>query len=124
MTKRNRTKLRFEGMYSLAVTSHINNWSEQKTVRELEEVLAKNADLVDEGAKNTARLEFSAMADSSLRGALPTIRCLTERLMDSKPPGAKQRFQHEFLKLCRQARKIGVAAVKREVEQRLQTTKA
>jgi hypothetical protein len=119
--KRNRTKSRFEEMYSLAVTSHTNNWSDQKTERELEELLAKNDDLVDEGAKSTARLEFAAMADPRLRGALATIRAWTQRLMDSKPPGASQRFQHEFLKMCRQARKMGVAETIREVEKRLQT---
>lgn len=101
------------------MSSHNNNWPVEKANSEYEELIAKNDDLLDEKARNTARLEFQVMIDPCLKGALPTIRDRTQRLMDSKPPGVNQRFQHEFLKLCRQARKIGVAATIREVETRL-----
>jgi hypothetical protein len=98
-------------MYALAVTAHKNNWTANQISKELDELLARNEDLVDDRAKETARLEFHAMADPSLAGVLPAIRASTERYMAAKPAGTSQRFQHEFLKRCRQARKLGVAAV-------------
>jgi hypothetical protein len=119
MPKRNRTKSRLEDMYSLAVASHTNNWRHERTAGELEVLLAKNTDLLDEKARNVARDEFWDMADSALRGALPRIRQLTEQLMKLEPPGTKKRFQHEFLKICRKARKQGLHVAIRNVEERL-----
>lgn len=117
MAKRNRTKSRFEDMYALAVTSHNNSWPDNQTKKELEELLARNEDLVDDQAKDTARLEFHAMADPRLAGALPAIRSSTERFMAGQPAGTSQRFQHEFLRRCRQARKLGVASALHDTEQ-------
>jgi hypothetical protein len=111
MAKRSRTRSRFEEMYALAVTAHKNGWIAEQSAKELEELLARNPDLVDDGAKETARLEFRAMADPSLAGALPSIRAATERYMANKPAGTSARFHHEFLKRCRLARKQGIAAV-------------
>ena len=80
MAKRNRTKSRFEDMYALAVTSHNNSWPDNQTKKELEELLARNEDLVDDQAKDTARLKFHAMAEPRLAGALPAIRSSTKDL--------------------------------------------
>jgi len=97
-------------MYALAVAAHTNGWKATQISKELEDLLARNEDLVDEKAKETARLEFRAMVDPCLSGALPAIRASTERYMASKLAGTSHRFQHEFLKKCRQARKLGIAA--------------
>ena len=82
-------------------------------------VLAKNLDLLDEKARNVARDEFWDMADGALRGALPRIRLLTEQLMSLEPPGTSKRFHHEFVKICRKARKQGLDVAIRTVEERL-----
>src|SRR5689334_11786518 len=120
MPKRNRTKSRFEDMYSLAVTSHTNNWTHDRAARELDVLLAKNLDLLDVRARHVARNEFWDMADGALPGALPRIRQLTERLMSLEPPGTSKRFHHEFVKICREARKRGLDVAIRTVEERLQ----
>ena len=119
MPKRNRTKSRFSDMFHLAVSAHTNNWSNDRCEQEQEDLLAKNEDLLDERAKNTARSEFRVMADPKLSGLLPKIQALTEQVMDAEPPGTSRRFQHEFLNICRKVLKFGVGAVAQEVEQRL-----
>src|SRR5437764_810189 len=116
MPKRNRTKQRFDDMYALAVASHTNNWPYEQTANELADLLARNADLVDEKARKVARDEFWDMAHVSLRGALPRIRQLTQELMAREAAGTKLRFQHEFFKICRQARKEGLPAALRTIE--------
>jgi hypothetical protein len=119
MPKRNRTKSRFADMFHLAVSAHTNNWSADRCEQELEDLLAKNEDLLDERAKNTARSEFRVMADPKLSGSLPKIQALTDQVMDAEPPGTSRRFQHEFLNICRKVLKLGVGAAVREVDQSL-----
>jgi hypothetical protein len=106
-------------MFHLAVSAHTNNWSADRCEQELEDLLAKNEDLLDERAKNTARSEFRVMADPKLSGSLPKIQALTDQVMDAEPPGTSRRFQHEFLNICRKVLKLGVGAAVREVDQSL-----
>jgi len=108
--KRNRSKSRFEDSYSLAQARQINNWSDKQARKELDELLAKNVDLVEERSRETFRREFWEMADPALKGALPSILAHTKRIMETEPSGTKKRFQHEFLKTCRLAKRMGISA--------------
>jgi hypothetical protein len=101
-------------MYHLAVTAHTNNWSSEQVRQQREELIVRNHDLVDEKARETARREFDDIVNPGLAGALPAIHALTEKIMFLQPAGGSKRFQHEFLKICRRAKKVGVAAALRD----------
>jgi hypothetical protein len=121
MPKRNRTRSRLEQFYNLALASHQRGWPEQLTARELEILIDKNVDLVEEKAKQTARREFWAMANPQLNGFLEPLYRLAERKMADEPPGTKLRINHEVKNFCDRAVKhpIGPGGTLREIEAEL-----
>jgi hypothetical protein len=102
-------------MYSLASAAQTSNWGNERKTAEFEQWAAKNPDLVKGNSKDTARREFMYMTDPALNGCLPSILAATKQVMEAEPPGTKKRFQHEFLKICTHARKVGLAAAKRNL---------
>ena len=121
MPKRNRTKQRPDEFVALSVQAHQGGWSEERVASEIEILLMKNPDLLDEAATNTARSEARLMAHPRLRPWIQKISDLVKRIMAEEPAGTKKRYNHELRNVCRQALEHpqGVGAALLELDSRL-----
>lgn len=118
MIKRNRTRLRFDEFYNLALKRHQQGWSVAETEKQLQIITKNNFDLEESKAIATAKDEFRAMADLRLKNHLPMLRELAEKTMSLELAGTKKRFNHEMIKYCRRAAKHirGPEIVIRDIE--------
>jgi len=121
MPKRNRTRQRTDEFLALSLQAHQGGWSEERVAAEIEILLMKNPDLVDEAATNTARSEARLMAHPRLRPWIQNISDLAERIMAKEPAGTKKRYNHELRSICRHALEHprGVGAALLGLESRL-----
>jgi len=103
MPKRNRTKQRPDEFVALSVQAHQGGWSADRVASEIEILLMKNADLLDEAATKTARSEARLMAHPRLRPWIQKISDLARRIMADEPAGTKKRYNHELRNMCRDA---------------------
>jgi hypothetical protein len=121
MPKRKRTRTRTEEALSLAVTSTQQGWNRKRVSDELEGLIARNSDLIDEKSIETFRSEFYRFADPRLNGFLPKIDGLAKRKIDAQEAGGKLRYNHELSKFCKRAldHPMGPEVAIREIESEL-----
>lgn len=121
MPKRNRSRTRTEEAVCLAVIATQQGWKQDRVDNELEDLIARNPDLIDVKARKTFKSEFYKFADPKLSGYLLTISKLANRVIDAQEAGGKLRYNHELSKFCNRALKhpLGPGAAIKEIEAEL-----